>query len=271
MPFERLVDALQPERDTSRTPCSRSWSPCTTWAPRHPSCLPGLDAEPLLPPVRHATFDLAFDFVEGDGGVTGHLEYDTRLFDEDTVRGLAARLRLLLEAAVREPDRDVRALELMTADERRRVLHDGQGVHLPVPDTTFPALFEAQAARTPHATALVARDATLDFAALNDRANRLAHHLLALGAGPERVVAVRLPRTSGLVVAVLAVAKSGATLLHLDPDLPAARAAGLLQDAAPHTVLTADTLRTVPWDRLPPTTPPTATARPRCARSTPPT
>ncbi|MFD8251186.1 non-ribosomal peptide synthase/polyketide synthase [Streptomyces werraensis] len=250
VPFERLVDALQPERDTSRTPLFQVMVALHNLGAEAPE-LPGLDAEPLLPPVRHATFDLAFDFVEGDDGVTGHLEYDTGLFDEDTVRGLAARLRLLLEAAVREPDRDVRALDLMTADERRRVLLDGQGPHLPVPDTTFPALFEAQAARTPHATALVARDATLDFAALNDRANRLAHHLLALGAGPERVVAVRLPRTSELVVAVLAVAKAGGTLLHLDPDLPAERAAGLLEDAAPHLVLTADTLCATPWDRLP--------------------
>ncbi|WP_369197883.1 non-ribosomal peptide synthase/polyketide synthase [Streptomyces djakartensis] len=250
VPFERLVDALQPERDTSRTPLFQVMVALHNLGAEAPA-LPGLDAEPLLPPVRHATFDLAFDFVEGDDGVTGHLEYDTGLFDEDTVRGLAARLRLLLEAAVREPDRDVRALELMTPDERRRVLDDGQGARLAVPDTTFPALFEAQAARTPHATALVARDATLDFAALNDRANRLAHHLLAQGAGPERVVAVRLPRTSELVVAVLAVAKAGGTLLHLDPDLPAERAAGLIEDAAPHTVLTADTLGAIPWDRLP--------------------
>ncbi|MFI2511456.1 non-ribosomal peptide synthase/polyketide synthase [Streptomyces sp. NPDC018972] len=250
VPFERLVDALQPERDTSRTPLFQVMVALHNLGAEAPA-LPGLDAEPVLPPVRHATFDLAFDFVEGDGGVTGHLEYNTGLFDEDTVRRLAARLRLLLEAAVRDPGRDVRALELMTADERRRVLHDGQGLLLTVPDTTFPALFEAQAARTPHATSLVTRDATLDFAALNERANRLAHHLLALGAGPERVVAVQLPRTSELMVAVLAVAKAGATLLYLDPDLPAERAAGLLADAAPHTVLTADTLRATLWDQLP--------------------
>ncbi|MFE6524065.1 non-ribosomal peptide synthase/polyketide synthase [Streptomyces sp. NPDC057794] len=250
VPFERLVDALQPERDTSRTPLFQVMVALHNLGAEAPA-LPGLDAEPVLPPVRHATFDLAFDFVESDGGVTGHLEYDTGLFDETTVHRLAARLRLLLEAAAQDPDRDVRALELMTADERRRVLHDGQGAHLSVPDTTFPALFEAQAARTPHATALVARDTTLGFAALNERANRLAHHLLAQGAGPERVVAVRLPRTSDLMAAVLAVAKAGATLLHLDPDLPAERAAGLLADAAPHTLVTTDTLRDTPWDRLP--------------------
>ncbi|MFE6993840.1 condensation domain-containing protein, partial [Streptomyces pharetrae] len=128
VPFERLVDALQPERDTSRTPLFQVMVALHNLGAEAPA-LPGLDAEPVLPPVRHATFDLAFDFVEADGGVTGHLEYNTGLFDEDTVRRLADRLRLLLEAAVRDPDRDVRALELMTADERRRVLHDGQGPH----------------------------------------------------------------------------------------------------------------------------------------------
>ncbi|WP_234425521.1 non-ribosomal peptide synthetase, partial [Streptomyces kebangsaanensis] len=250
VPFERLVDALQPERDTSRTPLFQVMVALHNLGAEAPT-LPGLDVEPVLPPVRHATFDLAFDFVEGDGGVTGHLEYDTGLFDEDTVRRLADRLRLLLQAAAQDPDRDVRALELMTEAERRRVLHDWQGPRLAVPETTFPALFEAQAARTPHVTALVARDATLDFAALNERANRLAHHLVAQGVAPERVVAVRLPRTSDLMVAVLAVAKAGGTLLCLDPDLPEERVAHLLADAAPHTVLTAAALRDTPWDRLP--------------------
>ncbi|MEV0691702.1 non-ribosomal peptide synthase/polyketide synthase [Streptomyces sp. NPDC050388] len=250
VPFERLVDVLQPERDTSRTPLFQVMVALHNLGVEAPA-LVDLDVEPVVPPVRRATFDLAFDFVEGDGGVTGHLEYDTGLFDEDTVRRLAARLRLLLEAAAQDPDRDVRALELMTEAERRRVLHDWQGPRRAVPGTTFPALFEAQAARTPHVTALVARDATLDFAALNERANRLAHHLVARGVAPERVVAVRLPRTSDLLVAVLAVVKAGGVLLCLDPDLPEERVAHLLADAAPHTVLTADALREVPWDRLP--------------------
>ncbi|MGW5281074.1 non-ribosomal peptide synthase/polyketide synthase [Streptomyces collinus] len=250
VPFERLVDALQPERDTSRTPLFQAMVALHNLGAEAPA-LPGLDVEPVLPPVRNATFDLAFDFVESDGGVTGHLEYATGLFDEDTVRRLADRLRLLLRAAAQDPDRDVRALELMTAAERHHVRHDWQGPRLAVPETTFPALFEAQAARTPHATALVARDATLDFAALNERANRLAHHLLAQGVAPERVVAVRLPRTSDLMVAVLAVAKAGGTLLCLDPGLPEERAAHLLADAAPHTVLSAGTLRDTPWERLP--------------------
>ncbi|MET7438854.1 amino acid adenylation domain-containing protein, partial [Streptomyces sp. NPDC005568] len=250
VPFERLVDVLQPERDTSRTPLFQVMVALHNLGAATPD-LPGLDVEPLTPPVRNATFDLAFDFVEGDGGLTGHLEYNTGLFTADTARLLAARLRMLLEAVAEDPGRETGALPLLTADERHQVLHAWQGTRIDTPDTTFPALFEAQAAALPHATALIARDGTLDFATLDGRANRLAHHLIGLGVGPERVVAVRLPRTSDLLVTLFAVLKAGGTLLCLDPELPEERVAFLLADAAPHTVVTPGTLRDVAWDRLP--------------------
>ncbi|MFJ4523403.1 non-ribosomal peptide synthase/polyketide synthase [Streptomyces sp. NPDC088810] len=248
VPFERVVDALQPERDTSRTPLFQVMVALHNLGAELPR-LPGLAVEPVTPPVRTATFDLAFDFTETDGGLTGYLEYNTGLFDADTAERLAARLRILLEAVAADPGQAVGRLPLMTDTERQQVLRQGQGARLSEPDTTFPALFEAQAARTPHHTALAARDTTLDFAALNQRANRLAHHLIAQGAGPEDVVAVRLPRTSDLVTALLAVLKAGATLLCLDPGLPRERQDFLLADARPHTLLT--DLETVPWDRLP--------------------
>ncbi|WP_181798044.1 condensation domain-containing protein, partial [Streptomyces sp. WELS2] len=248
VPFERVVDAVQPERDTSRTPLFQVMVALHN-LDGEPPRLPGLTVEPVTPPVRTATFDLAFDFVETDDGLTGHLEYSTGLFDTDTAERLAARLRVLLEAAAEDPGQRVGRLPLMTGDERRQVLRHGRGAPLPAPDTTFPALFEAQAARTPHHTALAARDATLDFATLNRRANRLAHHLIARGAGPEDVVAVRLPRTTDLVVALLGVLKAGATLLSLDPELPERRQDFLLADARPHTLLAG--LDEVPWDRLP--------------------
>ncbi|MER7843975.1 non-ribosomal peptide synthase/polyketide synthase [Kitasatospora sp. NPDC096077] len=251
VPFERLVDALQPERDTSRTPLFQVMVALHNLGAEPPR-LPGLEAEPITPPIRHATFDLSFDFVETDGGLTGHLEYSTGLFDARTAEQLAARLTVLLTAVADGPDTPVGALPLMTAEERDRAVRLGRGEPLPAePDTVFPALFEAQAARTPGATALVARDATLDFAALNARANRLARHLVALGAGPERLVAVRLPRTADLVVALFAVLKAGAALLFVDPELPEERAALLLDDARPHTVLTEQDLPGVPWATLP--------------------
>ncbi|WP_030344683.1 non-ribosomal peptide synthase/polyketide synthase [Streptomyces sp. NRRL S-1022] len=248
VPFERVVDAVQPERDTSRTPLFQVMVALHNLGAQSPR-LPGLAVEPVTPPVRTATFDLAFDFTETDGGLTGYLEYNTGLFDAGTAERLAARLRILLEAAAADPGQAVGRLPLMSDAERQQVLRQGRGARLPEPDTTFPALFEAQAARTPHHTALAARDTTLDFAALNRRANRLAHHLITRGAGPEDVVAVRLPRTSDLMTALLAVLKAGATLLCLDPGLPRERQDFLLADARPHTLLT--DLTTVPWDELP--------------------
>ncbi|MEX2970010.1 non-ribosomal peptide synthase/polyketide synthase [Streptomyces sp. C184] len=250
VPFERLVDVLQPERDTSRTPLFQVMVALHNLGGEAPR-LAGLDVETVQPPVRHASFDLGFDFVERDGGLTAFVEYNTDLFDAATVQRMTGRLRLLLEAVAEDPGRAVGELPLLSAPERRQVLEEWQGEQLPVPDTTFIELFEAQAASTPHATALVAREATLDFATLNTRANRLAHHLIGLGAGPERVVAVRLPRTSDMVVALLAVLKAGGTQLSLDPDLPEDRIAFLLADAAPQTVVTAGTLRDAPLDGLP--------------------
>ncbi|MFD5434090.1 non-ribosomal peptide synthase/polyketide synthase [Kitasatospora sp. NPDC127067] len=250
VPFERLVDVLQPERDTSRTPLFQVMVALHNLGAEAPR-LPGLTVEPLTPPVRNATFDLSFDFAEHDGGLTGYLEYSTGLFDARTAQQLADRLATLLAAAADAPATAVGALPLMTGEEREQVLRQGRGEPLPGPDTTFTALFEEQAARTPDATALVARDATLDYAALNTRANRLARHLAALGAGPEQVVAVRLPRTSDLLVALFAVLKAGAVLQFVDPDLPEERAALLLDDTRPRTVLTDHTLREVPWEALP--------------------
>ncbi|WP_260636943.1 non-ribosomal peptide synthase/polyketide synthase [Streptomyces angustmyceticus] len=250
VPFEQLVDVLQPERDTSRTPLFQVMVALHNLGGEAPH-LPGLDVETVQPPGRHAAFDLGFDFVERDGGLTGYVEYNTDLFDADTVERATARLRLLLEAVADDPARTVGDLPLLSGAERRRMQEEWQGETLPVPDRTFVDLFEAQAARTPHATALVARDATLDYAALNDRANRLAHHLISLGVGPERVVAAQLPRTSDMLVALLAVLKAGGTQLSLDPELPAERRAFLLADAAPRTVLTADALHGIALERQP--------------------
>ncbi|MGW2326184.1 non-ribosomal peptide synthase/polyketide synthase [Streptomyces sp. NPDC001700] len=254
VPFERIVDTLQPERDTSRTPLFQVMVALHNLGSEVPS-LPGLAVEAVRIPSRTAAFDLGFDFVEHQGALTGFVEYNTDLFDAETVRRMTRQLRLLLEAVADDPGRPVGELPLLTARERHTVLEEWNATALPVADTTFPRLFEEQAARTPHATALVASGARYDFAELNARANRLAHHLIALGAGPEQVVAVRLPRTAELMVAQLAVLKAGGTYLYVDPELPAERAQFILDDAAPGTVLTPEALRDAPLDSLPATDP----------------
>ncbi|MBO1419756.1 amino acid adenylation domain-containing protein, partial [Streptomyces sp. FH025] len=166
------------------------------------------------------------------------LAYDPELFDAETVRTLAERLRLLLTDLARGLDRPLRALEWTTAEERRRLLTDWNGTVQGRPDRTLVDLFEAQAARTPHAEAVTSGEERLDYATLDARAGRLAHRLAELGAGPEEFVALALPRTAELVVAVLAVLKTGAAYLPLDPGLPAERRDQLLRDAAPVALVT---------------------------------
>src|SRR5205085_9271632 len=125
-------------------------------------------------------------------------------------RGLAGRLSRLLRQAVGDPGRRISELDLLTAAERRRLLRDWNGTVRPVPAATVAELFEQQAARAPDAPAVIGGDGGLSYGELNARANRLARHLITLGAGPEHLVAVAMPRSPEMVVALLAVLKSGA-------------------------------------------------------------
>ncbi len=167
------------------------------------------------------------------------LAYDSALFDAVTVERLADRLRRLLVAMADGAARSVGDLPWMSAAERHRALVEWNDTTLDVPPATVPEVFAAQARTTPDATALVCGDVELGYAELDARANRLARHLIARGAGPERVVALALPRSADMVVAILAVLKAGAVYLPIDPALPADRVAMMLSDADPAVVLDA--------------------------------
>src|SRR5256886_16670830 len=145
---------------------------------------------------------------------------------------MAGHLQVLLAGIAAEPDRPLGELPLLSEDERHQVLVGWNDTALDVPAATFPELFEAQVARTPEETALVFRDHAFSYAELNAAANRLAHLLIERGAGPERIVALALPRTAEMVVGILAVAKAGGVYLPVDPELPAERIAFVLSDAA---------------------------------------
>src|SRR5207237_5920529 len=130
--------------------------------------------------------------------------YDPDLFDAATVERMVRHLQVLLEAVAADPTLPLGRIDILSGQERHQVLEAWNDTALDVPAATFPELFEAQVARTPDATALVFGDTALSFAELNARANRLAHHLIARGAGPERIVALALPRSVEIVVALLA-------------------------------------------------------------------
>ncbi|MBW8833463.1 MAG: amino acid adenylation domain-containing protein, partial [Burkholderiales bacterium] len=166
----------------------------------------------------------------------------TDLFDQAGVERIARRLTRLLEAAAADPARPIGSIDLLDPEERRRILVEWNDTAHPVPAATLPELFEAQAARTPDATALVFEEEHLSYAGLNTRANRLAHRLIALGAGPETIVGLCLERSPDMVVALLAILKAGAAYLPLDPDYPQARLAYMLDDARPAALVTTSAL-----------------------------
>ncbi|MGB8943987.1 MAG: condensation domain-containing protein, partial [Streptomyces sp.] len=255
IPFERLVELVNPTRSRSRHPLFQVMLAFQNTSETVLE-LPGLTigAEPVDTGV--AKFDLVFSLRERaeTGGLHGLLEFSGDLFDAITAAGLAHRLETLLRAVVAEPDVPVSRVELLGADERQQVLAGWNDTANPVEHGTLPALFEAQVARTPDAAAVIHDGATLSYAELDARANRLARLLVSRGVRPESVVALAIPRSADLVVAVLAVVKAGAAYLNIDPDYPAERAAYMCADASPMGLLTVgDAGRRVP-DSVPHTT-----------------
>jgi nonribosomal peptide synthetase DhbF len=242
VPFERLVEVLNPVRSPARHPlfqvmiADQDVSP-VNWH------LPGLQvrAEPV--PAGAAKFDLtlAYEQTRSDAGapagINAYFEYSADLLDQATVRALTTRLTRLLRQAARDPDRPVSEHDLLTTAERR-VLAEWNDTTRDVPGTTLPELFARQAARTPHAPAVVFGRTQVSYAELNQRANRLARHLIALGVGPEQLISIAMPRSPDMIVAVLAVLKAGAAYVPVDPAYPPDRIAYILTDTSTVTVLT---------------------------------
>ncbi|HEX8935142.1 MAG TPA: amino acid adenylation domain-containing protein, partial [Pseudonocardiaceae bacterium] len=162
-----------------------------------------------------------------------NLAYDPQLFDATTIERMAEHLLVLLGGIVVDPDRPVGELPLLTEAQRHQLLVRWNDTRRAVPSAALAELFQARASLTPDAVALVCGPVSVSYAELEQRANRLAHWLIARGVGPERLVAVALPRSVDLVVALLAVAKAGGGYLPIDPDYPGARVGFMLTDAAP--------------------------------------
>ncbi|MFI5885736.1 non-ribosomal peptide synthase/polyketide synthase [Streptomyces sp. NPDC051554] len=251
LPFDRVVEALNPPRVAGRNPLFQVMLGYHHRPDGDPDVL-GLATEWFDMDTGMAKFDLHFTFVDETGSdrVVLLLEYATDLFDHGTAERIAGRMARLLDHVAAEPDRAVRDFDLLVDAERALVLEEWNDTEHPVPATTLPELFRAQAARTPDATALVFEGQELTYAELDAQVERTAGVLAALGAGPEQTVAVALPRSLELVVALLAVHRAGAAYLPLDPDYPEDRLALMVEDARPVCVIR-DTLPTGPEGRLP--------------------
>ncbi|MFG3288621.1 non-ribosomal peptide synthase/polyketide synthase [Streptomyces sp. NPDC048179] len=249
LPFDRVVEALNPPRAAGRNPLFQVMLGYHHRPDGDPDVL-GLATEWFDMDTGMAKFDLHFTYVDESGRLVLILEYATDLFDDATAALLADRAVRVLEHVSAEPDLPIRDLDVLAEDERTRVLTDWNATAHPVPPTTLPELFRAQVARTPDATALVFEEQRLSYAELDARVEHTARVLAGLGAGPERTVAVALPRSVDLVVALLAAHRAGAAYLPLDPDYPADRLALMVEDARPVCVIR-DGLPTGPEGALP--------------------
>ncbi|TLQ42861.1 non-ribosomal peptide synthetase [Streptomyces marianii] len=247
VPFDKLVEAVQPERDPSRTALVQAMVVLQN-TPADTLALSGATVSPYPLDRDASLFDLTFEFEERDGRLHGLVEYATELFDERTVARMSGHLGVLLAGAIADPDRAVATLPLLTEDEHRLVATEWNATELTSgDDTLIHERLAAQAARTPDAVAVIADDATLTHGELNERANRLAHHLVALGAGPGSLVGLSVERGSAMAVGLLGILRTGAAYVPLDPSFPDDRLAYMLADSGARIVVGESAVR----DRLP--------------------
>src|ERR1051326_3066126 len=230
VPFDRVVEEIKPERSLSHVPLFQVLLVSENFSVR-PLDVVDLEVN-ILDPQKAATgFDLTIFIREDDKtGLNIKLEYNLDLFDESTVERISEHLQTLLAAIVADPNQRITDLPLLPDTERQQLLRWNNTAHEYPSEQCIHDLFAAQAARTPHAPAQFYEDEVLTYAELNGRANQLAHHLQALGVGPEVTVALLLERSIDMMVAVLAVLKAGGAYLPLDPQNPAERQSLMLED-----------------------------------------
>jgi amino acid adenylation domain-containing protein len=244
LPFELLVEQLQPRRDLSRNPLAQVMLIVHN-APRDPIELEGLAVRPLALSERlSAEFDLTIHLWEQPDGLHGQATYNTDLFDAGTIARMLEHWQVLLAGLAADPDQRLDALPLLAEHERRLLLETWNTTAAAYPrELRLDQLLAQQAARDPRALAVRAGPAgALSFGELDARANQLAHYLQALGVGPDVPVGVCLARSPELVVALLGVLKAGGAYLPLDPAYPHERLALMLSDAQAPVLLTAGAL-----------------------------
>ena len=242
LPFDRLVEELHVKRDLSRNPLFQVMFVLHN-APLRAVELPGLTLSPVEGDSETAHFDLTLQIVDTEQGLTAAFVYNTDLFEAGTIARMLGNFQTLLEAMVADPEQRLSDLPLLTETERQQLLVEWNGTKTDCPqDLCIHQLFEAQVERTPDAIAVVFEAEQLTYAELNRRANQLAHHLRALGVGPEVLVAICLERSLEMVIGLLGILKAGGAFVPLDPAYPKERLAFMLKDAQVPVLLTQERL-----------------------------
>jgi amino acid adenylation domain-containing protein len=254
LPFERMVEVLQPERDMTHHPLFQVMFAFQNY-PIAETRLEKLKIQPLIVDRGVTQLEISLYMWEEKDRIAGLIEYSVELFDPSTIEAFVGHFQALLAALVRAPETRVLQLDMISERERRFLVHDLNQTARDYPrQAILPTLLEAQAAKTPARVAAsdekgaVPRGwgdcpGSLSFAELHRLANRLAHGLIRLGVGPETIVGVHIERSLDMLVAVLAIHKAGGAYVPLDPYFPEDRLAFMIEDSGARLVLTQQSLR----------------------------
>ena len=238
LPFDKLVEELQRERDLSRNPLFQAMFAYRNY-PAAEFNVPGLKVESVELETTTAKFDLMLSLTERGSSLRGFIEYATDLFDGSTIARMARHFITLLRAIIADPNQPIATLPLLTEAERRQILVEWNNTGANYPkNRCVHQLFEAQAKRVPRAVAVECAGKQWTYGELNGRANQLARFLRKRGVGPEKLAGVCLERSLDMVIALMAILKSGGAYLPLDPKYPRERIAFMLEDAQASVLVT---------------------------------
>ncbi|MFY4730111.1 amino acid adenylation domain-containing protein [Nitrospira sp. BLG_2] len=238
VPFEKLVEVLQPVRDVSRSPLFQVMFDMQNHQPSEVG-LPGLNVTPLEIDNQTAKFDLTLTIQETEQGLICSIEYNTDLFEETTIQRMLTHFQTLLEGMVTGPETLLSELPVLPKSEQQQLLVDWNNTTRAYPQAKcLHELIEEQAEKTPNGLAVVCGNQSLTYRELNQRANQLAHYLRHLGIGPDVLVGVCMERSVEMVVSLLGTLKAGGSYVPIDPDYPPHRIVFMLQDIQPALLLT---------------------------------
>lgn len=238
LPFEQLVEALSPARDTSHSPLFQViiafWNMTSTSAE-----LPGLIITPQTIDTQTSKFDLTMYIGEDDGGISGRMEYNTDLFDPQTIKRMVGHLEILLGSIAETPHKRLSELPLLTEREQRQILTEWNSTQRDYPaEKTLVHLFEEQVLRSPDAVAISSKNGQLTYQELNERSNQLAHYLIKQGVDPEVMVGLFAERSLEMVIAIYGIIKAGGAYVPLDPEYPTGRLEFMMADTNVSVLLT---------------------------------
>jgi amino acid adenylation domain-containing protein len=238
LPFEKLVQELNPDRDLSRSPILQVlFSFLNT--PMQPIDLPGLEAMQVKADSGASKYDLSLYALEFPGGIACLFEYNTDLFDAERMSRMLGHLQAVLEGAVRDPGQRLSELPVLTEGERRQLLVEWNETQTDFPrDKTLHELLEAQAQRTPEAVAVECKGSRLSYRELNERADQLARYLKRLGVGPDVLVGLFHERSVDMMVALFGILKAGGAYVPLDPSFPEDRLSYMVENSGMRVLIT---------------------------------